>query len=114
MNTVNPLPEFSNGYVLLEGTYEAVLTDCDVIDRPRFEDPSEVEPAVRFYFEIPSEEVTLTKIDGLKFGQQSNLRKDLRAMTGPDFSPEVFRNREALWAHIASLLGSSYLITCEP
>jgi hypothetical protein len=114
MNTMNPLPEFCNEQVILQGTFEAVYTGCDVTERPTFEDPSRTELALRLKFDVPSEGVTLAKMDGLRFGQKSNLRKDLRAMTGPDFSAEVFRNRDALWEHLQSLTGRRYIITCEP
>jgi hypothetical protein len=83
--TTNPLPEFSNENVLLTGTFEAVFTGCDVIERPRFEEPSKSEPALKLYFEVSSEEVTLVKIDGLKFSSKSNLRKDLKQLAGASF-----------------------------
>jgi hypothetical protein len=114
MNTMNPLPEFCNEQAILTGTFEAVYSGCDVTERPKFEDPSQKELALRLKFDVPSEGVTLTKIDGLKFGQKSNLRKDLRAMTGQEFSAEVLRNRDALWEHLESLIGRRYAITCEP
>jgi hypothetical protein len=114
MNTTNPLPQFSNELDLLQGTFEAVYAGCDVTERPEFDDPMQTEVALRLYFDVPSEGVTLTKLDGLRFGQKSNLRKDLKAMSGQEFSPEVFRNREALWEHLQRLIGRSYVIACEP
>lgn len=114
MKTINPLPEFSNEQVLLDGTFEAVFRACDVTERTKFDDVTKTETALRFYFEVPSEEATVIKIVGLKFGQQSNLWKDLRAMTGPEFSPEVFRNQDTLWEHIEGLMGRAYVITCTP
>lgn len=114
MTTINPLPEFSNENVLLTGTYEAIFAGCDVIERPNFEDSSKSEPALKLYFEVPSEEVKLVKIDGLKFGIKSNLRKDLKQMAGASFSGDAFNNRASLWTCIEELIGKHYTITCEP
>jgi hypothetical protein len=114
MTTVNPLPEFNNENVLLTGTFEAEFTGCDAIERPQFENPSKMEQALKLFFEIPSEGVILVKIDGLRFGPKSNLRKDLRQMAGPRFSGDVFNNRDSLWLCIEELIGKRYTITCEP
>lgn len=114
MTTINPLPEFKNEGVILTGTFEAVFSGCDAIDRPTFDDPSKSEPALKLYFEIESEGVTLVKIDGLRFGPKSNLRKDLRQMAGARFNGEVFNNRETLWTCIEELVGKPFTISCEP
>jgi hypothetical protein len=114
METSNPLPQFENPHVLLDGTYEAVLRGCEVIERPKFDDPMVSEPALRFLFEVPSEQVVLGKIDNLKFGSKSNLSRDLRQLMGPKFGRHVFNNRDTLWAHIESLFGRSCTIVCEP
>ena len=114
METHNPLPEFENPHLLLDGTFEAVLRDCEVINRLKFDDPTVSEPALPFLFEVPSERAVLSKIDNLRFGSKSNLKRDLRQMTGPEFGRQVFNNRTTLWAHIQSLLGRSYTIVCEP
>ena len=70
--------------------------------------------ALRFLFEVPSERAVLSKIDNLRFGSKSNLKRDLRQMAGPEFGRQVFNNRTTLWAHIQSLFGRAYTIVCEP
>src|SRR5437867_5454469 len=102
--TTNPLPEFQNGNAILAGIYEAVFIGCDVIERPKFDGSPAVEPALKLYFEVPKEGVTLIKIDNLKFAPKSNLRHDLKQMTGASFRDEVFNNRTTLWEHIQSLV----------
>lgn len=114
MTTINPLPEFSNENVLLTGTFEAIFAGCDAIERPKFEDSTKSEPALKLYFDIASEEVTLVKIDGLRFGPKSNLRRDLKQMAGSGFNGDVFNNRDSLWACIEELIGRHYTIACEP
>jgi hypothetical protein len=108
------LPEFSNENVLLTGTFEAIFQGCEPFERPNFQDASKVEPALKLYFEVPSEDVTLVKYDSLKFSLKSNLRRDLKQMTGNSLSPDVFNNRDALWSCIEGLIGKRYNITCEP
>ena len=65
MNTMNPLPEFCNEQVILKGTIEAVYSGCDVTERPTFADLSQTELALRLKFDVPSEGMTLAKMDGL-------------------------------------------------
>ena len=114
MTTINRLPEFSNENVLLTGTFEAIFQGCEAIERPKFEDASKSEPALKLYFEVPSEDVTLVKIDSLKFSPKSNLRRDLKQMTGNGLTADVFNNRDSLWSCIEGLIGKRYTIACEP
>ena len=112
MNT-NPLPEFYNLNAILSGTFHAIFCDCEVIERPKF-DGEGLETVLKLNFQVPAEDVVLSKFDNLKLSPKSNLRKDLRQMSGPDFRDEVFNNRDALWKHIRSLFGRAYTIRCEP
>jgi hypothetical protein len=96
MTTINPLPELSNENVLLTGTFEGIFRGCDVTERPKFHAPAESEPALKFYFEVPSEAVTLVKIDTLKCSPKSNLRRDLKQMAGAGFCRETFNNRDSV------------------
>jgi hypothetical protein len=114
MNHSNPLPEFQNPNAILSGRYEAVFIGCDVIERPKFDDTSALEAALRFQFEVPAEGVVITKIDNLRFSQKSNLWRDIKQMTGEGFEAGIFNNRGALWEHIRSLIGRTYTIRCEP
>ena len=109
----NPIPEFLNLNAILEGTYEAVFRGCDVIERPKF-DGYGLETVIKLYFQVPTEEVTITKFDNLRFSPKSNLWKDMRQMSGAGFRSEVFNNRDVLWEHLKSLIGQVYTIRCEP
>lgn len=110
----NPIPEFENTNAILAGTYEAVFRGCDVIERPKFDGSPGLETVIKLYFEVPAEEATITKFDNLRLSPRSNLRRDLRQMSGADYRDEVFNNRASLWEHIQSLIGRVYTIHCEP
>jgi len=110
----NPIPEFENTNAILAGTYEAVFRGCDVIERPKFDGSPGLETVIKLYFEVPAEEATITKFDNLRLSPRSNLRRDLRQMSGADYRDEVFNNRASLWEHIQSLIGRAYTIHCEP
>ncbi len=110
----NPIPEFENTNAILAGTYEAVFRGCDVIERPKFDGSPGMETVIKLYFEVPAEEATITKFDNLRLSPRSNLRRDLRQMSGADYRDEVFNNRASLWEHIQSLIGRAYTIHCEP
>ena len=68
----NPIPEFLNLNAILEGTYVAVFSGCEVTERPKF-DGDGLEPVIKLIFQVPTEEATVTKLDNLRFSRSKSV-----------------------------------------